>query len=120
LGIDFSDELTLLANGGRPPARRRTDQCRVKFARPTISPFGLVAPCDLKAEPRFADTDFNFGTIRPGNVDRIVATLTDQYVPNNCAQCMPSSRSFNAVYAKLLTDLQDGIPLSEQPFSRPC
>jgi MoaA/NifB/PqqE/SkfB family radical SAM enzyme len=119
LDIDFSDELTLLANGGGRPARRRTDQCRVKFFRPTISPFGLVAPCDLKAEPRFAATDFNFGTIRPDNTERIVATLTDRFVPDACAQCMPSSRSINAVYAKLLTDLEDGIPLSEQSFSRP-
>ncbi len=119
LDIDFSDELTLLANGGVRARRRRTDQCRVKFFRPTISPFGLVAPCDLKAEPRFAATNFNFGTIRPDNADRIVATLTDRFVPDACAQCMPSSRSINAVYAKLLTDLEDGIPLDEQPFSCP-
>jgi MoaA/NifB/PqqE/SkfB family radical SAM enzyme len=117
LEVDFSDDLTLLANGGQP-LRRRTDQCRVKFFRPTISPFGLVAPCDLKAEPRFAATGFNFGTIRPGNVDHIMTTLTDTFVPDACDQCMPSSRSINAVYAKLLADLQDGIPLSEQPFSR--
>jgi MoaA/NifB/PqqE/SkfB family radical SAM enzyme len=115
--VDFSDELTALANGV-PIERRRTGECRAKYFRPTISPFGLLAPCDLKAEPRFADTAFNLGLATVGAA-RFIAELAERAIPDACAQCMPSSRTGNAVYAKLLADYVDGFSLQHQPFVPP-
>lgn len=115
--VDFSDELTALANGV-PIQRHRTSECRTKHFRPTISPFGLLAPCDLKAEPRFADTAFNLGLATVGAA-RFIAESTERAIPDACAQCMPSSRTGNAVYAKLLADYVEGFSLQHQPFVPP-
>jgi MoaA/NifB/PqqE/SkfB family radical SAM enzyme len=116
--VDFSDEITALANGIQP-AHRRTAECHAKYFRPTISPYGILAPCDLKAEPRFAGSEFNLGIVSAATLGAVVATLPRQTIPDACAQCMPSSRTGNAVYAKLLDDLRDGIALSAQPFAQP-
>jgi MoaA/NifB/PqqE/SkfB family radical SAM enzyme len=117
LEVDLSDELVSLAND-RPVARHRTQECLAKYARPTISPFGIVAPCDLKAEPRFATSQFNL-TVMPQPVDDMLDSLGRTFVPDACAQCMPSSRTTNAVYAKLLGDTREGLNLCDQPFHDP-
>lgn len=113
--VDFSDELIAAANGCEV-LRTRTAECHAKLFRPTISPYGILAPCDLKAEPRFAESRYNLGIVAVGTVNKTIAGLPTQFVPDACAQCMPSSRSGNAVYAKLLTDLKAGFPLADQPF----
>src|SRR6266542_2794092 len=113
--IDLADELVSLANGQRV-ARTRTSECLAKYFRPTISPFGILAPCDLKAEPRFAASSFNLGVVERSRVAELVAALPGRFVPDACAQCMPSSRTGNAVYAKLLADHVDGIGPAHQPF----
>jgi len=113
--IDLADELVSLANGQRV-ARTRTSECLAKYFRPTISPFGILAPCDLKAEPRFAASSFNLGVVERSRVSELVAALPGRFVPDACAQCMPSSRTGNAVYAKLLADHVDGIGPAHQPF----
>jgi MoaA/NifB/PqqE/SkfB family radical SAM enzyme len=118
LDVDLSDELVSLAND-RPVVRRRTRECLAKYARPTISPFGIVAPCDLKAEPRFAASRFNLA-LMPQPVGDMLAAMGRTFVPDACAQCMPSSRTTNAVYAKLLGDTREGLDLCDQPFHDPA
>jgi len=117
LQIDLSDELVSLAND-IPVVRRRTRECLAKYVRPTISPFGIVAPCDLKAEPRFAASKFNLA-LMPAPIDDMISDLKRTFVPDACAQCMPSSRTANAVYAKLLGDAHQGLNLCDQPFHDP-
>ena len=46
----------------------------------------------------------------------VVTDLARHHVPDACAQCMPSSRTGNAVLHKLLSDLRAGIELADQPF----
>ncbi len=113
--VDFSDELIAWANG-LTVGRSRTAECRVKFSRPTISPYGVVAPCDLKAEPRFADGAFNLGIVGQTQLREVFADMPQHFVPDTCAQCMPSSRVSNAVQTKFLEDPGFGFPLSLQPF----
>ena len=116
--VDLSDELVSLANG-QAVGRRRTPACLAKYFRPTISPFGILAPCDLKAEPRFADSRFNLGLVSRQPVGELVAGLPSRVIPDRCAQCMPSSRTGNAVYGKLLADWRTGLTYADQPFFRP-
>ncbi len=118
LEVDFSDELVSLAND-RPVVRRRTHECLAKYVRPTISPFGIVAPCDLKAEPRFAASQFNLA-LMPQPTGDMLDAMGRTFVPDACAQCMPSSRTANAVYAKLLGDAREGIDPCDQPFHDPA
>ncbi len=119
LDVDLGDELVALANG-QPVIRSRTSECRIKYLRPTISPYGVLTPCDLKAEPRFAHAAFNLGVVTRQPIDDLVAGLPRQFVPDACAQCMPSSRTGNGVADKLLTDLRHGWPLARQPFAAPA
>lgn len=114
--VDMSDELVCIANG-QPITRQRGNECFAKYFRPTISPYGLVAPCDLKAEPRFANRSFNFGSVRSGSLGSIVEELPTKFIPDNCKQCMPSSRTGNAIFTKLINDIKNGIPLEYQPFA---
>ena len=116
LEVDLGDELVALANG-QPVARSRSSECRIKYLRPTISPYGVLAPCDLKAEPRFADSAFNLGVITRQPIAELVDTLPDRPIADACDQCMPSSRTGNSAADKLLTDLRDGLPLNGQPFA---
>jgi hypothetical protein len=118
LEVDLSDELVSLANDS-PVLRRRTRECLAKYARPTISPFGILAPCDLKAEPRFAHSQFNLA-LMPQPVEDMLSAIGRTFVPDTCAQCMPSSRTTNAVYAKLLGDARDGLKPCDQPFHDPA
>lgn len=116
LQVDLGDELVALANH-QPAARSRTPECRIKYLRPTISPYGVLAPCDLKAEPRFAHAAFNLGVITRQPAADLIATLPGHFVPDACTQCMPSSRTANSAAHKLLTDLRHGWPLDRQPFA---
>jgi MoaA/NifB/PqqE/SkfB family radical SAM enzyme len=115
--IDMSDDLTRLANG-QPLERSRdiTGDCWAKAFRPTIDPAGVIAPCDLKAEPRFRVEGMFLGRLDPENRDAFQG-IAQKHVPDDCAQCMPSSRSGNAIWTKLRTDLAAGIQLTEQPFA---
>jgi len=116
LRLDLGDELVAIANG-QPIVRQRTPECRAKYFRPTVSPYGILAPCDLKAEPRFAEDGFNLGVVSRQSLGKLVASLAQRFVPDSCAQCMPSARTGNGVYHKLLADLGDGMELAEQPFA---
>lgn len=118
LVVDLADELVSLANGQRE-WRGRMAECLAKYFRPTISPFGILAPCDLKAEPRFADSRFNLGLISRRSMAELVAELPGHFIPDRCAQCMPSSRTGNAIYAKLLADWRSGLSYADQPFYQP-
>lgn len=68
-------------------------------------------------EPRFADSAFNLGMVSRQSLGELVAALPERFVPDRCAQCMPSSRTGNGVYHKLVADLRDGVGLTEQPFA---
>ncbi|HLI27348.1 MAG TPA: radical SAM protein [Chloroflexota bacterium] len=116
--IDFSDDLTALANG-EPAVSGRAGACFAKYYRPAISPFGLVAACDLIAEPRFATAARTFGSIVAQPIAQILATLPRRHLSADCVQCMPSGRSGNLVYEKLLQDSQLGLDFAEQPFAAP-
>jgi hypothetical protein len=56
----------------------------------------------------------------PQPVEDLLAAIGRTFVPDACAQCMPSSRATNAVYAKLLSDARDGLRLCDQPFHDPA
>ncbi|MEV3965956.1 radical SAM protein [Nocardia sp. NPDC050193] len=114
--IDLSDELVAIANGSAPH-RARTRECMARYLRPTISPYGLLAPCDLKAEPRFAQSGYDLGNIKRSRILDVITTSAQQPIADDCDQCMPSSRTGNAVVHKLLDDLAAGLALDEQPFS---
>jgi MoaA/NifB/PqqE/SkfB family radical SAM enzyme len=116
VAIDFSDDLTALANGYHQETPR-ANECLAKYYRPAISPYGLVAPCDLIAEPRFAVPERVFGTMPGTALPVIMANMPAKRLTADCAQCMPSGRTGNVVYAKLLSDYQADITLAEQPFS---
>ncbi|WP_169814691.1 radical SAM protein [Nocardia pseudovaccinii] len=113
--IDIGDELVMLANG-LSPDRSRTAECLGRWFRPTIGAFGHLTPCDLKAEPRFAATGYDLGNVKRSRILDVVAASNGRRIDDDCAQCMPSSRTGNAVIHKLLDDLQAGVSLEEQPF----
>jgi MoaA/NifB/PqqE/SkfB family radical SAM enzyme len=115
MAVDMGDELVAITNRERL-THQRTPECRAKYFRPTISPYGIVAPCDLTAEPRFAAGGFNLGNIGRRALADVVADLAHHRIPDACAQCMPSSRTGNAMFHKLLTDLRNGIKLADQPY----
>ncbi|PPJ18255.1 hypothetical protein C5F51_36350 [Nocardia nova] len=113
--IDIGDELVALANG-LTPDRSRTPECLGRWFRPTIGAFGHLTPCDLKAEPRFATTGYDLGNVKRTRILNVIATSNQQRINDDCTQCMPSSRTGNAIVHKLLTDIQAGAGLDEQPF----
>lgn len=113
--IDIGDELVGLANG-QAPDRARTTECLARYFRPTIGAYGHLTPCDLKAEPRFSDTSFDLGSVKKSTVLDVVSVSSRRRIPDQCAQCMPSSRTGNAIVHKLLDDLRAGLGLHEQPF----
>ncbi|MFJ2977902.1 radical SAM protein [Curtobacterium sp. NPDC087082] len=115
--IDISDDLTRLANG-QPMGRARliTGNCWAKAFRPTIDPAGYIAPCDLKAEPRFRVEDMFLGRIDPVDRDAF-RRAAGRHVPDDCEQCMPSSRAGNLIWTKLAADLGAGVLPADQPFA---
>lgn len=125
--VDLADELVTIANRAHnaydtAPAddestrSARAPQCRARYFRPTISPYGQLAPCDLMAEPRFANTAFGLGSVRRLPIASVLHSTADRHIPDACEQCMPSSRTGNLVLHKLLTDLDAGVTLDQQPF----
>ncbi|WP_433658000.1 radical SAM protein [Nocardia sp. CA-128927] len=114
--IDIGDELVSIANG-HSPDRSRTTECLGRYFRPTIGAYGHLTPCDLKAEPRFAQTGYDLGSVKRSQVLDVVAVSSQRRVADDCVQCMPSSRTGNRILHKLLDDLASGIRLDEQPFS---
>lgn len=115
--IDIGDELVSVANG-QTVDRSRTTECLARYFRPTIGAYGHYTPCDLQAEPRFAESSFNLGVVKNSGITDVITDSSGRRIPDECSQCMPSSRTGNAVLHKLLADLQAGIGVSEQPFSR--
>ncbi|MGV9680960.1 radical SAM protein [Nocardia sp. NPDC003482] len=115
LRIDIGDELVALANGV-PADRSRTSECLGRYFRPTIGPYGHLTPCDLKAEPRFAHTEYTLGKVKQLPLLTVVQTSSGRRISDDCAQCMPSSRTGNKILHKLLDDLAAGVGLDEQPF----
>ncbi|WP_433714523.1 radical SAM protein [Nocardia sp. CA-084685] len=113
--IDIGDELVAIANG-LTRDQSRTAECLGRWFRPTIGAFGHLTPCDLKAEPRFAATGYDLGNVKRSRILDVVATSNGRRIDDDCAQCMPSSRTGNAVVHKLLDDLRAGVGLDEQPF----
>lgn len=123
LHVDLPDELVALADGKREVLQalaRRTPECLAKFFRPTISPYGILSPCDLTAEPRFANHALELGRLDRQPLPLLLDALPDRHIPDACAQCMPSSRTGNAVYHKLVADQRAGIPPAAQPFATPA
>ncbi|MFF7941583.1 radical SAM protein [Nocardia gamkensis] len=114
--IDIADELVALANG-QPADRARTGECLGRYFRPTIGAYGHLTPCDLKAEPRFARTGYDLGSVKQSRILQVVSTSAQQRIPDDCDQCMPSSRTGNRIVHKLLADLEAGIGIDEQPFT---
>jgi MoaA/NifB/PqqE/SkfB family radical SAM enzyme len=114
--IDIGDELVSLANG-QTPDRTRTAECLGRYFRPTIGAYGHLTPCDLKAEPRFSDTRYDLGSVKKSRIMNVVSVSSGRRIPDDCAQCMPSSRTGNAIVHKLLADLQAGVGLTDQPFA---
>lgn len=113
--IDISDSLTALANGDSQ-SMKSTNLCMSPYFRPAVSPYGVWAACDLKAEPRFEDSNYILGDIRRNSVGEILNSIQEINVPANCDVCMPSGRTGNAIYAKLLADYKMGINFNQQPF----
>ncbi|WP_327110309.1 radical SAM protein [Nocardia sp. NBC_01730] len=113
--IDLGDELVAIANG-QIPDRSRTSECLGRYFRPTIGAYGHLTPCDLKAEPRFARTGHDLGSVKHSRILDVVAVSSVRRIPDDCAQCMPSSRTGNLIVHKLLDDLAAGIGLDDQPF----
>jgi len=89
----------------------------MKYLRSAISPYGVLAPSDLKAEPRFAHAQFNLGALTREPLADLLTDLPDRFVPDACAQCMPSYRTGNSATDKLLADLRNDWPLHRQPFA---
>lgn len=115
MAVDMSDDLTALANGISQTIRK-VGSCSVKAFRPAISPFGVVTPCDLRAEPRFSDPGYVFGNLKRKALPLILGKAAGMDVDASCVQCMPSGRTINAIIAKLLEDGNAGVHYAEQPF----
>ncbi len=113
--VDMSDDMIALANGIEQ-ATRRVASCFAKLLRPAISPFGVVAPCDLRAEPRFSDPDYVLGNVKRQELPLIMTNAARKDVDAGCAHCMPSGRTINAIVTKLIMDNEAGIHYTEQPF----
>ncbi|WP_281221274.1 radical SAM protein [Nocardia uniformis] len=113
--IDIGDELVAIANNVAQD-RSRTSECMGRWFRPTIGAYGHLTPCDLKAEPRFARSGYDLGNVKSSRILDVVEVSNDRHIADDCEQCMPSSRTGNAIVHKLLEDLKAGVGLDEQPF----
>ncbi len=113
--VDFSDNLTAFMNE-EEYFLNKTDQCFMKFLRPAVTPFGQWTPCDLMAEPMYADPDFVLGDLHVDSVKKILVNAQETEVPASCSSCMPSGQTGNAILSKLLEDYSQGIDFRDQPF----
>lgn len=113
--ISIADSLTAIINGKliEPP---RAKECFSKIYRPVISPFGVMTPCDLKAEPKFFNADYVLGRPAVESLDLVVKRFQSRKIRPNCEECMPSGRVGNAICHKIFEDYKDGILPNEQPF----
>lgn len=116
ISVDMSDDLTALANDVEQETRV-ANECFMKKLRPAISPYGVVGPCDLKVEPRFAAPVTLFGNAKKETMPLIAEKMLQKQIPANCAECMPSGRTGNAIFTKLLRDFEAGIDYKDQPFN---
>ncbi len=116
MSVDMSDDLTALANNVGQGIRT-VEECFMKKLRPAISPHGIVGPCDLKVEPRFANPKTIFGNAKTQSIPQLAEKMTQKQIPANCTECMPSGRTGNAVFTKLLRDFEIGINYIDQPFN---
>jgi len=116
MNVNFSDELTVLANDDAPLARQAAT-CRIGLLRPAISPFGTIGLCDLAVEPRFARPELAFGSVVKTAVEQLATALGKADIPTSCCACMPSGRAGNLIMEKLLSDLESGIHFVDQPFA---
>lgn len=115
LEIDFSDNLVAFMNE-EDYSLSKVPNCVLKHLRPTINPYGLWNPCDLKGEPMYADPDFVIGDLHQASVAEILARTQQLTIPATCASCMPSGQTGNAIFTKLLQDHALGIDFRDQPF----
>lgn len=115
--VDMSDDLVALANGIEQNIRR-VAYCFAKILRPAISPFGVVAPCDLRAEPRFSNPDYVLGNVKRQTLPLVMTSAGHRDIDASCAQCMPSGRTINAIVTKLIKDHEAGINYTDQPFAK--
>lgn len=115
--VDMSDDMTARANGVEQ-STRRVVSCFAKLFRPAISPFGVIAPCDLRAEPRFSNPEYVLGNTKRQPLPLIMENTAQKDIDASCAQCMPSGRTINAVVTKLIKDYEAGIHYTDQPFFR--
>lgn len=115
LEIDFSDNLVAFMNE-EDYSLPQVPYCVLKHLRPTINPYGLWNPCDLKGEPMYADPDFVIGDLHQQSVANILARTQQMTIPATCTSCMPSGQTGNAIFTKLLQDHALGIDFRDQPF----
>lgn len=115
LQVDLGDELVALANHRPPPARGppNAGSSTCGHHQPLRRPRTLRPQGRTPLRPRRV----HLGVIARRPAADIIATLPGHFVPNACAQCMPSSRTANSAADKLLTDLRHGWPLDRQPFA---
>ncbi len=116
LMIDFSDNLTALANG-LSQETMLTHECLIKNFRPAISPYGEVSTCDLKIEPRFYNPKHSLGHLKKQSIEEIINNAQNKFIPTNCKECMPSGKTGNAIVRKLISEYNLGISPFEQPFN---
>jgi len=114
--VDVSDDLTALVNDIEQETRV-VNECFMKKLRPAISPYGIVGPCDLKVEPRFANPVTVFGSAKRQTIPLIAEKMIEKHIPANCVECMPSGRTGNAIFTKLLRDFEAGVDYIDQPFN---
>ncbi len=115
LEIDFSDNLTAFMNS-EDYSLRQASSCVLKSFRASITPFGQLMPCDLKAEPMYADPDFVIGDFHEQTTEEILTRSQQMVIPTSCTSCMPSGQTGNAIFTKLLQDYALGIAFRDQPF----
>ena len=113
--ISIADSLTALINGLELKVPK-AEECLSKIYRPVINPFGVMTPCDLRAEPRFLNMNYILGKLAVEPLQLVVKRFQFRKIRSNCKVCMPSGRIGSAICRKIFKDYEDGILPSEQPF----
>ena len=113
--VDLSDDLAALALGLRlEPAP--ASPCRVAFFRPAVSTEGILRPCNLQAERRFARGSRE-EAIEGRGLAAAMAAMAPGESSSLCSACMPFSRTANAMVDKIMADDSIGVGLADQPFT---
>jgi len=113
--ISIADSLIALINGVKLKVPR-AKECFSRIYRPVITPFGVMSPCDLRAEPRFLNMNYILGKPAIEPLHLIIKRFQSRKIRSNCKVCMPSGRIGNAICRKIFKDYEDGILPSQQPF----